>query len=501
MALKEDEDFLRFLTMGAAGTAAVLDALDRDHGHRMVELERYATANKIWASKIKRLRLADLLCLDCGIRIEVRAKSKLAIRMSHSETPGREWDAGLRDDDLIAFVAWRNASKTPSPHHHFFRVGDMRSTADQARYGSRKAASEGAERDMTWPATVPKRDGTVIGVDAAKGVARYRAESGRAQTYRLRVKGTLVHPYAGEGQALTGGEQFLFGCVKAAENIHCQGRTWNLASELGAESAIDRYVAVKAAGLDGREQAVEERLRKLAEDPEEDPRIRLEAWGGLARMRPFRYVPELLRWVGNFAEGNSKEFALFMEGIFILSELGSSEAVDALGELASSSALSPEARSAAVWGLGSTGADDARLVLPFIADPDDDVALHALAGIGAIDDGLLGDLREMLLKGTDREAVSAAALLAEEGETGIRILLAAARQNDRAGLWSQAALAQLPEDDVREAAGEDLDPRLETVLAPMWTEQTSWLRAQGVHSPLDFLRKQRVRHLGRRKRG
>lgn len=500
MALKQDEDFLRFLTMGAAGTAAVLDALDRDHGHRMVELERYATANKIWASKIKRLRLADLLCLDCGIRVEVRAKSKLAIRMSHSETAGREWDAGLRDDDMVAFVAWRNASKTPSPHHHLFRVGDMRSTAHRARYGSRKAASEGAERDMTWPATVPKRDGMVIGIDAAKGVARYRSASGRTQTYRLRAEDISVHPYVCEGQTLTGGEQFIFGCVKAAENIHCQGKTWDLASDLGAESTIDRYVAVKAAGLDGRRRATEERLRKMAEDSEEDPRIRLEAWGSLARMKPLRYVPELLRWVENFAEGNSKEFALSMEGIFILSELGSGEAVNALGELASSSALSSEARSAAVWGLGSTGADDAQRVLPFIADPDDDVALHALAGIGAPDDGLLGDLKEMLLKGTDREAVSATALLVEAGAPGIRILLAAAGQNNRAALWSQAALAQLPEDDVREAAGEDLDPQLETVLAPMWTDQTSWLRAQEVHSPLDFLRQQCVRHLGRKKR-
>jgi hypothetical protein len=497
MALKQDEDFLRFLTMGAAGTAAVLDALDRDHGHRMVELERYATANKIWANKIKRLRLADLLCLDCGIRVEVRAKSRLAIRMSHSQRPGREWDAGLRDDDLVAFVAWRNSSLSPSPHHHYFRVGDMRSTAGYARWGARKAASEGAEQDITWPATVPGRSGTVIEIDYASGVARYRFQTGRTQTYRLQPQGIPVHPYALPGQALTGGEQFIFGCVKAPETIQCRGRRLNLDSLLGSEDAVDRYVAVKAAGIDSRGRDLEKRLKRTADDPNEDLRIRLEAWGSLARMNPPAHVPRLREWVLYFAAGSSKDQAFSMEGILILSELGSPEAVEALIDLASCSGLGSESRSAAVWGLGTTGADDSRQVLPFIADPDDDVALHALACMGALDDALLGDLQEMLLRGTDRETASAAALLVEEGEPGIVALLKAAQRDDRSSLRAQAALARLSETEVREAAGGFLTSRLEAILAPAWVDQTSWLRSQETRSPLDLLRLQCVRHLGR----
>jgi len=72
MAFKQDEDFLRFITMGAAGSAAVSRHLREVHGHRTIELERYAMANKIWATKIKRLRLADLVCVACGRRIEAR---------------------------------------------------------------------------------------------------------------------------------------------------------------------------------------------------------------------------------------------------------------------------------------------------------------------------------------------------------------------------------------------------------------------------------------------
>jgi len=77
--------------MGAHGAASVADDLSRDHGHKVMELERYAMSNKLWSTKLKRLRLPDLMCLRCGARIEARAKSSLQIKLSHSDTPGREW--------------------------------------------------------------------------------------------------------------------------------------------------------------------------------------------------------------------------------------------------------------------------------------------------------------------------------------------------------------------------------------------------------------------------
>jgi hypothetical protein len=146
--------------------------------------------------------------------------------------------------------------------------------------------------------------------------------------------------------------------------------------------------------------------------------------------------------------------------------------------------------------LGSAGVDDAQRLLPFIADDDDEVALHALAGIGEINDSLLTQLRKMLLKGSDREAASAVALLVDEGEPGLRILFEVAQRDDRAGLWGRAALGRLPEAEVREVAG-DLSPVLDAALSPMWTDQWSWLRNQQPHSPLDLLRQQCVRHMGK----
>lgn len=168
MAFKQDEDFLRFITMGAVGTASVLEFLNAHRGHRMVELERYAMANKIWATKIKRKRVPDLVCLDCGRRVESRAESDLRIRMSQSDAEGRQWDAGLRDQDICAFVRWlpeqRRAADLPS----FFTVQAMRETVEFVKWGQRKAASEGSERDITWPASVPGKDGQVIEVDRTR---------------------------------------------------------------------------------------------------------------------------------------------------------------------------------------------------------------------------------------------------------------------------------------------------------------------------------------------
>src|SRR5690348_15832776 len=105
MGLKTDTSFLRFLSMGAIGVRQTIAQLEQ-LGFRPIELERYCGSNKIWQTKVKRLRLPDLLCVRTGLRTEVRAKSDLKIRMSDAPSnPDRTWDAGLRDEDLVAFIA------------------------------------------------------------------------------------------------------------------------------------------------------------------------------------------------------------------------------------------------------------------------------------------------------------------------------------------------------------------------------------------------------------
>src|SRR5712664_365386 len=149
MGFKTDTSFLRFLSMGALGIQQTIRYL-RVAGFEPIELERYCGSNKIWMTKVKRLRLPDLLCVRTGLRLEVRAKSDLRIRMSDApNNPERTWDAGLRDEDLAAFVAIHedtDGNQRPADEPVFFTVRSLRDSINYSKLGPPKSASEGAER-------------------------------------------------------------------------------------------------------------------------------------------------------------------------------------------------------------------------------------------------------------------------------------------------------------------------------------------------------------------
>ena len=66
MGFKADTSFLRFLSMGAVGARQTMAQM-RKAGFEPIELERYCTSNKIWSTKVKRLRLPDILCVRTGL--------------------------------------------------------------------------------------------------------------------------------------------------------------------------------------------------------------------------------------------------------------------------------------------------------------------------------------------------------------------------------------------------------------------------------------------------
>ena len=104
LALKPDSSFFRKIALGAVGSRRVAQDLDR-LGHQIAELERGAMDTKLWKEvKRKRVRIPDLVCGHCGLRIESRAKTKTELSMSHSPTDQeRAWDFGMVDADVIAF--------------------------------------------------------------------------------------------------------------------------------------------------------------------------------------------------------------------------------------------------------------------------------------------------------------------------------------------------------------------------------------------------------------
>ena len=103
-SLKPDASFFRKIAIGAVGVRAVVNDLSR-LGHEMEELERGSTDSKLWKDvKRKRVRIPDLVCSRCGLRIESRAKTKANLSMSHSPVEAaRAWDFGMVNSDVVAF--------------------------------------------------------------------------------------------------------------------------------------------------------------------------------------------------------------------------------------------------------------------------------------------------------------------------------------------------------------------------------------------------------------
>jgi len=296
-----------------------------------------------------------------------------------------------------------------------------------------------------------------------------------------------------EGDELRGGTDFIMGCLDRPVTLACPGGTWDYVNDLESDNDIDRYVAVKAAGLRGG-RGVEQLLLGIAKNDAEDPRIRLEAWASLARLDPPAYTSTVIGQAEERTAGDREAMAMAMEAIFILSELGTAEAGEALALLAEDRELDSEARCACVWGLGVAGLNDPARVLTFIADEDEEVALHALAGIGEVQPELFPEVAR-LLDGTQAQAASASALLAMQGDNGIELLLTSARAAGQGAAWATAALGELPEADVRRVADDELPDDLQRALIPMWTQSRSWLRRHQLDTPLQFLQRQTIRHL------
>ena len=468
--------------MGAASARRALDIL-RSNGHQPYELERYATSNKIWQTKIKRLRLPDLFCLRCGSRFEVRAKSNLEVKMSDSPTvAGRAWDAGLRDDDTILFLRcqWDGDSAEPATHSDGFTVRALRAAVGSSRLGPPKSAGEGAERDRRWPAVVPTDSGEVLDVSLDRISVRF--QSGRRHTYVLRrSNGTMLHPYVVAGQHFQGCEEFLAGSPEQKAVLTCPSNSWGATAELASESPLDRFAGTKAVGLLGDRRHVQ-LLRSLAEQ-DEDPRVRLEAQGALLRMEEPDASDLLFRY---FADPPRED--LRMEAVLIAGEIGNRGARDVLHSMLTSQAAcdGEELRAAVVWYLGR-GCHDAASVVGRLGDPSDLVAAHAAVSlVTALTPEIVRQLIEML-KGAGREVGSAAWVLEHAPGDAVPLLIELAESGHEARHLAVAILGRRTRDEVSPFV--DTRPDLRERISSWWSiaDERNWLRHGDAEDLVEFV--------------
>lgn len=486
MGFKEDADFARFVSMGAVGTATVGIDLRTRFGHRPIELERYAMANKVWQTKVKRLRLPDLVCVRCGLRVESRAKSRLGIVVSDSDTAGREWDAGgMRDHDLYAFLRADLARFPPSAGTPtYFATAALRAAVGHAKRSSPKAASEGSEVTLTWPSFVPSKTGRFTGIDAEGRLVLTWDGGGTLRYWQWRRWAEPRFTYVEPGGPVAGDETIVAGVVEPVVAIDCPGEHWDLVSALDSEDDTERYASIKAAGVLARSDLGPAILR-IADD-DADWRIRLEAFATLARLEPNSWTDRVLA-VAIGADGTLEHQ---MEAVFILSEIPTPDAGAALAAVASAVELPVELRAAAAWGLGQGVARRPELLIPLTLDQETFVALHAITAIEKLPDELSPTLIGWMSEPDDHRSAIAACLLGRHRRVGA--LLDACQQDARSRSWALRALGDLPPPLVRLLAGDRLTPDLVELLMPMWRGQDDWLRTEGKEG-LDALDIQKVR--------
>ncbi len=487
MAFKVDASFLRFLTMGALGTRRVADEL-RTRGFQPIEFERYSTSNKIWATKIKRLRVPDLLCARTGVRVEVRAKTDLKIKMSDAPAnPDRVWDAGLRDEDIVALIACHEGADNPmpAPHAVYFSVRALRQSAHRSRLGQPKPASEGAERDREWPCTVPSRSGRVLDLGDGKLKVLMDADHrpSRRQTYTLGGK----HAYVAPGDRFRAKSTILAGVPASLADLDSRlDDQYDPLEALGADSPVDRLAAVKALRYrpdlhDAARGALDQMLTR-----ELQSRIALEAAASAAALGSNTGADFIL----SMLRPDIVERDMAMEAVFILSDLDTDFAREQLLEVAGAAAPpSDERRQAAIWGLGKAGHRTYRELVRFISDADEDVALHAIAAFGPdTPKPVIDSLTEILLT-EDQSRIPAAseALRLIASADVVRSLISAAKS--RSNKWVLATLGRLPSPLVRDHLRGT--PLLETLEPMLLTAQDAhWLFRERTSSDLSFLLKQ-----------
>ncbi len=205
-AFKTNSSFFRMLAVGAVGAQAVQQYLN-SLGHHVIELERGSLATRIWGDvKRKRVRIPDLCCTRCGVRIESRAKTNADLSMSHSPSDAeRAWNYGMLDSDWIAFPIlsaeegvwssgglrahhslWRERTLTTwlvEGRINFFTVASSRSVAPKQL--KPKGETEGSEIQVKWKARFAPGSGRVV--NATSGRLDYSLDSDPSKICHFRL--------------------------------------------------------------------------------------------------------------------------------------------------------------------------------------------------------------------------------------------------------------------------------------------------------------------------
>jgi HEAT repeats len=369
LAFKPDSSFFEKIVRGAIGTLAVCHDLDQ-HGHQMVELERGALDTKLWKDvKRKRVRIPDLLCLKCGLRVESRAKAKAELTMSHSTGDAeRVWDFGMVDADCVAFpvcestrrMFWSHGKLHDAASYwherdwthwallgriNYFRVSEFRAVPFQKK--AMKGVTEGSETVIEWPATFSTRIGHVESIQGQK-VAIRRTSDRHNYTWTIRPNQSV---FVTPGEKIEE-HQVIASAVKPVgqSELNCPGNLprGHIVNLLQSRERTQRFTGVKLARL-LRDDTHTPVVAQLTQDTEEDVYIRLEGMAYLASVGGYA-IRELFS-----GPLNSPDQQTQLEAVIAIGETATPGAVELLSEILDRREQPYFLRSAAAWCLGQIG--------------------------------------------------------------------------------------------------------------------------------------------------
>jgi len=478
------------LAVGAVGAQAVQQHLNA-LGHHVVELERGSLATRIWRDvKRKRVRIPDLCCTRCGVRIESRAKTSTDLSMSHSPSDAeRAWNYGMLDSDWIAFPIlaaeegawsagalesrrslWRERTLTTwrvEGRINLFSVESFRGVAPKQLEA--KGVSEGSEVQVKWKARFAPDSGKVVKVSSGRLDYSLDENTSRVRHFRLG---------ADERAFLAQGSQFQANQVVAGQITplttdasRCAGGcdTAKLKQMLGSRERTVRFTGCKLARL-AKDATLAREIRELAEDGEEDAYVRMEAKSYLCEV------------AGDSADDQFRstlsdtDDQMRLEAAVALAETRTPSSFALLHSVLEDAEQPLFLRSACAWGIGCHGTKEAAEVLVrAFADVAPEIRQEAL--IALQDLGPVGF--DPLLKGLKAASTEIAAGAAE---TLRRIRGAPAKEiatlAEQAGsTWPTWALAHLPKDAVTPyiADLQSKRPDVHYAVSVLWTFLESWI--------------------------
>jgi HEAT repeat protein len=493
-AFKPDSSFFRKIVIGAVGARAVCADLN-EHGHTIAELERGSTDTKLWKDvKRKRVRIPDLVCTTCGLRIEGRAKSKPELSMSHSPTETeRSWDFGMVETDVVAYPVcgavnekywstgkldqgasyWheRNWVKWQAERHiNYFSVSALRPVPFVNL--ARKGVTEGSELMIAWPATFATYDGVVAEIGEAR-ISIQRIADGR--TFARAIKtGQQVAVHRGQSVSL---HEVIASTVLPlqADALRCPG---GLAQDhivrlLASRERTQRFTGVKLARLRS-EASYSEPVTALARDPEEDIYVKLESVSYLSGVCGQPLAQNIQPYL------TSPDPQIELESVITLGETATAEAGQILSSILDNQQVPYFLRSAAAWSLARVGGEQPirRLIRAF-ADVDSDIRQEALESVvtlsGEAVPFLLASLREA---GDNEVSAGAAEALRQCGDNpAIHVDDLIDLLDTAASPWPVWLLGVLPRDRVAAAVVQlqNSHPELHYAITVLWSFVESWI--------------------------